>query len=59
MTASTLDRKDFAELLLARIPMGRFGEPEDLIGAIVFLLSDASAFVTGQTLLVDGGYTLR
>lgn len=59
MTASTLDRKDFAELLLARIPMGRFGEPEDLIGATVFLLSDASAFVTGQTLLVDGGYTLR
>lgn len=59
MTAATLDRKDFAEQLLSRIPMGRFGEPEDLIGAVVFMLSDASAFVTGQTLLVDGGYTLR
>ena len=38
-----------------RIPLGRTGEPHDLDGAIVFLASDASAYVTGQTLLVDGG----
>ena len=42
---------------LSRIPMGRFGTPEDLIGAAVFLLSPASAFVTGQTIYVDGGRT--
>lgn len=43
--------------MLARIPLGRLGEPEDLVGATVFLLSAASDFMTGQTLYVDGGYT--
>jgi len=37
-------------------PMGRMGEPEDLDGAIVFLASDASRFMTGSELRVDGGY---
>ena len=39
-------------------PIGRLGEVEDLQGAVVFLASDASEFVTGHTLMVDGGYTL-
>jgi NAD(P)-dependent dehydrogenase (short-subunit alcohol dehydrogenase family) len=43
---------------LARIPMGRFGTPDDLIGATVFLLSPAAAFLTGQVLYVDGGRTI-
>lgn len=43
---------------LARIPMGRFGTPEDIVGAAVFLLSPAGAFVTGQILFVDGGRTV-
>jgi NAD(P)-dependent dehydrogenase (short-subunit alcohol dehydrogenase family) len=43
---------------LARIPMGRFGTPDDLIGAAIFLLSPAAAFVTGQILYVDGGRTV-
>jgi NAD(P)-dependent dehydrogenase (short-subunit alcohol dehydrogenase family) len=44
------------EAMLARIPMRRFGRLDDLIGAAVFLCSDAAAYVTGQILFVDGGY---
>ena len=43
--------------MLTRIPLGRLGEPDDLVGVLVFLLSDASAFMTGQVVYVDGGYT--
>ena len=43
----------------AATPLGRVAEPGDLLGALVFLLSDESAFVTGQTLLVNGGRVLR
>jgi gluconate 5-dehydrogenase len=43
------------DTFLRRIPLGRFGEPDDLKGAIVFLAGAASDFVTGQTLVVDGG----
>jgi NAD(P)-dependent dehydrogenase (short-subunit alcohol dehydrogenase family) len=38
------------------IPVGRMGDPEDMVGAAIFLASDESAFVTGTTLFVDGGY---
>lgn len=40
-----------------RTPLGRLGQPEDIAGALVFLASPAAAFVTGQTLYIDGGYT--
>ncbi len=41
--------------MLANTPLGRFGDPEDVAGAVRFLASDAAAFVTGEVLLVDGG----
>lgn len=59
MTRSSLADPSFAATLLSRIPIGRFGEPDDLLGAAIFLLSPGSEFMTGQTLLIDGGYTLR
>jgi NAD(P)-dependent dehydrogenase (short-subunit alcohol dehydrogenase family) len=45
------------EAMLARIPLGRLAEPADFVGVLIFLLSEASAFVTGQVLYLDGGYT--
>jgi len=53
MTKVLLDRH--GDEFLKSIPLRRFGGPEDLKGAIAFLASPASAFVTGQTLVVDGG----
>jgi len=40
------------------IPLGKMGTPEDLMGAVTFLLRDASKYITGADLRIDGGYTL-
>ncbi|MDQ1646646.1 MAG: hypothetical protein QOJ50_2830, partial [Cryptosporangiaceae bacterium] len=44
--------------LIGRVPMGRWATPEEIAGPAVFLAADASAFVTGHTLVVDGGLTV-
>jgi 3-oxoacyl-[acyl-carrier protein] reductase len=47
--------EELKELMLANTPLGRFGRPEDIAGAVRFLCSDEAAFITGEVLLVDGG----
>ena len=46
---------DLKQVMLANTPLGRFGDPEDVAGAVRFLCSDEAAFITGEVLLVDGG----
>jgi NAD(P)-dependent dehydrogenase (short-subunit alcohol dehydrogenase family) len=46
-----------AHKIIAHTPMGRFGQPDDLIGTLVWLLSDASSFVTGVVVPIDGGFS--
>ena len=61
-TLTALNRKLMSEpainqWALSNTPLGRMGEPEDMLGAALFLASDASAFMTGQVLYVDGGFS--
>ena len=56
LNAQLLDSTPRGQELLMRTPMGRFGKTEELIGAAVYLASDGASFVTGQTLVVDGGF---
>ena len=51
-----LDSTARGQELLMRTPMGRFGKTEELVGAAIYLASDAASFVTGQILVVDGGF---
>jgi len=57
LVAQYLDDPDFYGALVSRIPLGRVCETADLAGLAVFLASDASSFITGQNILVDGGVT--
>lgn len=56
MTEVFYENEAWAEAMLDKIPQRRFGTGEDLIGAAVFLASDASAYITGQSIGIDGGY---
>ena len=49
---------EFLESTLAQIPLGRWGRPEDVATAAVFLCSPAASFITGSVLVIDGGQTL-
>jgi NAD(P)-dependent dehydrogenase (short-subunit alcohol dehydrogenase family) len=48
---------EMVERLKTKSPMGRMGQPHELKGALLLLLSDAGSYITGQNLLVDGGWT--
>jgi NAD(P)-dependent dehydrogenase (short-subunit alcohol dehydrogenase family) len=55
--AAMLNDRKFYDALVARIPLGRIAEPEEVASAVLFFVSPASDFVTGQTLYLDGGIT--
>lgn len=57
LTQAYFDDPQKSEELVSRIPWGRAGQPEDIVGAAVFLASDAAELITGHTMLVDGGWT--
>jgi len=58
MTAVSHENEAIDRTILARSPFGRWGEAREMADAVVYLASDLASFVTGQTLLVDGGYSL-
>jgi len=55
MSEAVISSPEFAKIL-ANTPLGRFGEVDDITGAALFLASDAASWITGHTLLIDGGY---
>jgi NAD(P)-dependent dehydrogenase (short-subunit alcohol dehydrogenase family) len=58
MTAASLANPAWSAPTLARTPLGRHGVPEDVAGAVLFLTSAQASWITGQTLPIDGGYTI-
>jgi NAD(P)-dependent dehydrogenase (short-subunit alcohol dehydrogenase family) len=56
MTAGLREHDELNARLLGKIPLGRFGKPSEVVAAAAFLVSDASSYVTGTTLLADGGW---
>ena len=57
LTAAAFDDHDRREWMESRIPLGKFGRPDDLAGTVVFLASNASDYLTGNVIFVDGGWT--
>jgi NAD(P)-dependent dehydrogenase (short-subunit alcohol dehydrogenase family) len=58
MTQAAQDNPAFAEKVIPRVPMRRWGTPADFGGAAVYLASDASAYHSGDSFVIDGGYSI-
>jgi NAD(P)-dependent dehydrogenase (short-subunit alcohol dehydrogenase family) len=52
-----IQNTDLLKRVVDRTPLGRHGQPDEIAGAAVYLLSEAAAFMTGQTIVLDGGWT--
>ena len=59
LTRKRLEDKEYFDLWINRTPLERIGKPEDLSGAVIYLSSGASDFVTGHTIMLDGGYSVQ
>ena len=58
-TKKWLDDAEFRDSVRKRIPLGRIGKPEEVAGPVVFLASKAASLITGETIMVDGGWTIQ
>jgi len=58
-SSALLTNKDITDRVIARTPQARFAEPHEIGGAALFLASDAASFITGETLVIDGGLTIN
>jgi NAD(P)-dependent dehydrogenase (short-subunit alcohol dehydrogenase family) len=58
LTRTRLEDQSLRKYFLERVPLRRIGQPEDLVGVVIFLSSEASNWITGQTIVIDGGQTL-
>ncbi len=57
LISKAIENKEFLDTIMFRTPAKRLGEPEDVVGAVLFLASDLSGYISGHTLMVDGGLT--
>ena len=59
LAATVLDQPEYLRAVLARTPAGRIGEPEEVAGLVAFLCLSRAAYITGQCIAVDGGFTIN
>jgi len=59
LTAQMLQKERYRKMLKATIPLGRWGQPEEIVALLEFLASDKALYINGQAIVIDGGYTTR